>query len=337
MPIESLVPVEEARLAILLTSRYGPSFDPQTHVTELAFAHELAKRGRGFAVTEDASTLFEKAVVWFISWGGRPGFVHPRLWDYSRQVHEFARGLERQGNLPLCSADEVAFWENKAHMHAKLDEVSAPTPRTTLITSENWRNVEFDLEPVLIKKEHSAGSAGIRHFETAAKAREFVAGYRFRPAESLIMQAVVRGATRDLRLTIVGDRMVPSSTYWRVKTPEAIASPSFTTTATNYGSSVVHGDVPESVVPFGARYLRQLGLRTAGIDLMWVDDDTSEDPLILELSPYYQPNPPKPDRYADWSYKDYKSRRRVSADGYLLGQYRVFRAIAAEILDQDLL
>lgn len=336
MPEESIVPLAQARDAILLCSRFRPFFAYQTHVSELAWAHALAERGRAFAVTDDPAALFEKAVVWFIPMGTKHGLVEPTLWDYSRQVVEFARGLERQGNSPLCSAEEVAFWENKAHMHARLSEIGAPTPRTTVLTAESWRSAEFDLEPVLIKEEHSAGSAGIHHFETASAAREFVAGYWFKPNESLIMQELVR-ATRDLRLTMAGGEMVSSATYWRTKTAEAMASPSFITTATSFGSAVKHGDIPETVVPFAARCLRRLGIRTAGIDLIWVDDDTSGDPLILELSPYYQPNPPKPEHYAGWTYNEYKERRRVLEDGYIVGQYRAFREAAERILDRDLL
>ena len=84
-----------------------------------------------------------------------------------------------------------------------------------------------------------------------------------------------------------------------------------------------------------ADYLRRLGVRTAGIDLMWVEDDLSRNPVVLELSPYYQPNPPKPERYAQWSYKQYKARPLIR-DGYIFQQYLAFRDIAAEILDQGL-
>jgi hypothetical protein len=74
----------------------------------------------------------------------------------------------------------------------------------------------------------------------------------------------------------------------------------------------------------------------AGIDLMWPDDDLSSSPLILELSPYFQPNPPKPKRYQHWTYKQYKRKAYVT-EGYLSQQYLVFREIAAQILDQGLL
>src|SRR5439155_11034862 len=129
--------------------------------------------------------------------------------------------------------------------------------------------------------------------------------------------------------------MIRSATFWRKKSPEALSSSRWTTTASKYGSSIEHKNIPEEVIPIVAGYLRRLGMRTAGIDLMWVDDDVSGSPLVLEVSPYFQPNPPKPDRYSHWSYHQYKERRYVK-DGYLFQQYGVFREMAARLLDQRL-
>jgi hypothetical protein len=337
MPEGAIVPVDQASEVILLCSRYrAPNVVPQAHVSELAFAHELAARGCSFAVTEKSRDLFDKAVVWFIPGDGQD-FVTPQLWDYSGQVRGFAEGLERQGNRPFCSSQETAFWENKAHMHRRLDEIGAPTPKTEVLTADNWGATSFDIEPVLIKEEHSSASQGVHHFATASDARAFVERHSFRPGESLIMQEVVKGATMDMRLTMVGDRMIEAATYWRNKNPVALRSPEWTTTATSYDSIVEHANIPESVEPMAAEVLRRLGIRTAGIDLIWVDDDLDREPLFLELSPYYQPNPPKPARYADWSYKQYKKKWRNVKEGYLLQQYWVFRRIATEVLEQDLL
>jgi hypothetical protein len=331
LPLQAIVPIEEATDVLLLCSRIARNFDGGVYIKELAFAQELAARGRAFAVSTDPSRLFGKSVAWFLP----NHFVSPRLWDYSRQVYEFASGLERQGNHLFCSSDETLYWENKAYMHDRLAELGIPTPRTEVVTADSRGSLAYDFEPMVLKEEHSAGSAGIHYFAKATEARAFVANYRFRPRESLIMQEVVRGATRDLRLTIVGDEMIRSATYWRTKRTATTSSTPWTTTATTYGSVVEHGNVPEPVVRFGVDSLRQLGLRTAGIDLMWVDDDLSGQPLLLELSPYYQPNPPKPERYADWTYNRYKSRPLV-ADGYFAQQHRVLREIAAKVLDQAL-
>lgn len=330
LPQEALLPIDEARDVLLLCSRMIGHFDAKISLQELAFAHELAARSRQFAIADEPGVLFEKSVVWFL-----PNMlVAPPLWDYSRQVHEFAVGLERQGNTLFCSSDEMLYWENKAAMHRKFAATGIQTPETRLLTRDQWRSVAFDLEPVLLKEEHSAGSAGIHYFSSGGEAQEFVATYPFRPGEALIMQEVVPGATRDLRLTMVGERMIPSATFWRSKPGDAVSG-EWTTTASKYGSTIEHGEIPPQAIDTGIDVVRKLGLRTAGMDLMWNDDDVSGTPLVLETSPYFQPNPPKPERYEHLSYSTYKQRPYVE-DGYLSQQYVVFRSIAGEVLDQHL-
>jgi glutathione synthase/RimK-type ligase-like ATP-grasp enzyme len=331
MPVDSAVPVERAEDVLLLCSGYLERRHLQTHVQELAFAHELASRGRAFALTDDPSTVFDRRVAWFL-----PGaFVRPRLWDYSRQAVEFAAGLELQGNSVFCSSAEVAYWENKAHMHAQLAASGISTPRTLVATSENRDDLELAFDSVIVKEEHSAGSAGIHWFPTAEEANRFVRGYPLRPGEALIVQEAVRGATRDMRLTMVGGEMVDLASYWRIKSPEALARSEWTPTATKYNSQVVHGDIPEHAVRFAANCLSAIGVRNAGCDLIWLDDDFDSEPLLLELSPYFQPNPPKPARYDNWTYKQFKQNSHVS-EGYLTGQYRAFREIARLLMEQEL-
>jgi hypothetical protein len=324
------VPLERSDLVVLLASRFAPTFQPQLYIAELAFARELAERGRPFTASDRPDFLFGKSIVWFLP----NELVAPRLWDYSRQAREFAAGLERQGNSIFCSARELELWENKGHMHRALEAHGVPTPATVLLRSDTWAEVPFEYEPVLLKEEHSAGSHGIHHFATAEAARSFVANYPFRPGETIVMQEVVTGATKDLRVTMVGDRLIASATFWRQK--QAAAVDGWRTSATTYGSTVTHGEVPDGVEPFVADCLRRLELRTAGIDLMWPDDDTASTPLVLEVSPYYQPNPPKPPKYDQLSYKEYKLKA-YAAEGYLPQQYLVFRDIARAILDQELL
>jgi glutathione synthase/RimK-type ligase-like ATP-grasp enzyme len=328
----TVVPLDNTHTVLLVTSWLRGRFSPHRYLRERAFADEMASRGRLFSVTDDPRQVFEKTVIWFTD----DDVVSPPLWDYSRQVFEFALGLERQGNKPFCSSYEVAFWENKAYMHRRLDEAGIATPRTTIITGQSTGAIDFEMEPVVIKQEHSAGSVGISYLATATEAREFVRTYRFRPTESLIMQEVVSGATRDLRVTMAGDTMVENATYWRTKSQQALSAPEWTTTATSHGSIVDYENIPEYVGPLVADWLRQLGIRTAGVDMMWVDDDVTRQPLLLELSPYYQPNPPKPKRYEKLSYKEFK-KHPFRSDGYFSHQHSVTREIAGHLLDQGLI
>ena len=333
-PSDAVVGLDDSSDVLLRLSGAGGSmrgFVPQSWSREVAFAEEMAARGRTFAVSSDPSELFGKSVMW----SGRAVFVEPRLWDYAKQARSLIAGIEEQGNSTFVSSAELLFWENKAYMHQRLEATGIPTPTTRILAADTWTSVDFDMEPVLLKEEHSAGSSGIHHFAAAAEARRFVEGYAFKPTEHLIMQELVPGATKDLRVTVVGDEVIERATYWRAKSADALSSGTWTTTATSNNSTVLHGDVPAAAVEDAVRHLRTLGLRTAAFDFMWAEDDTASTPLVLELSTLYQPNPPKPDRYADWSYKRYKASPYV-ADGYLTQQHLVYRDIAAQVLDQEL-
>lgn len=330
-PSDAVVPLDATTDVLLRFSRTLHEFKWIVWSQEVSFAAEMAARGRSFAVTEDPGELVGKSVMWY----HRDDLVRPRLWNYAKQMQELIAGIEEQGNRAFKSSGEVRFWENKGFMHRCLEEIGAPTPRTQLLTAETWRSADFDFEPLILKEEHSASSMGLRHFRTAADARRYVEQYAFRPTESLIMQEVVPGATKDLRLTMVGDRMIESASYWRIKSSEALARSEWTTTATSNNSTVVHGDVPAAAVEAAATYMRKLGVSTAGFDFMWRDDDVDGPPLVLEFSPLYEPNPPKPRRYDDWSYKRYKSDAFVP-DGYFSQQHLVFRDIAGQVLDQGM-
>ena len=325
------LPLEEAEDVVLLCARQGDGvFHAETWSQQAAFAHELAARGRAFAFADDPALVFGKSVAWALP----PRLVAPRLWNYARQVQEFAEGLEAQGNRTFLTAAETAYWENKAYMHRRLDDVGAATPRTLVVGAESRDGLAISFEPVVVKQEHSAGSAGIRFFATAVDAERHVAGYAFRPGEHLIVQHVVPGAARDLRLTMVGDEPIASATYWRIKSPEAAASKEWRTTATTHGSTVLHEAPPAAAVELCARVLSDLGVRTAGFDLMWEGDDVEGPPLVLELSPFYQPNPPQPDGDTR-SYKEFKTRR-YRADGYFRRQHLAYREVAAALLDKGL-
>jgi hypothetical protein len=330
LPRQTAVPLEDADDVILLCARLGGRFHAETYSQQLAFALELAARGRQFAVTEDPAAIFGKSVAWALP----SRFVHPRLWNHARQVQQFAAGLELQGNRTFLSSHEAAFWENKAYMHRRLDEIGAATPETRVVTADTRAAAKIDFEPILVKEEHAAGSSGIHFFPTTEEAQRFLERYAYRPEESLIVQAVVRGANRDLRLTMVGDEPVLSATYWRIKQPGAATGAEWTTTATSFGATVVHAEPPPRAVELCARVLGRLGVRTAGFDLMWEGDDATGEPLILELSPLYQPNPPQPSGERR-PYKAFK-RRRYRVDGYFQRQHLTYRAIAAAILDKGL-
>lgn len=330
IPPGALSPLSAAEYVVLRFSSTHLGVDLESCFAERAMVLELLAAGKKVAVSADPAEIFGKRVYWHPP----HGLIFPRLWDYSRQCFEFAAGLEAQGNSLFVSSEEIRFWENKAYMHERFANAGIPTPLTTLVNSSNWDSCPLPPPPLLFKEEHSAGSTGIHFLASHGEARAFAAAYRWAPGGSLIAQHVVDGSTRDLRVTMVGSMLIADASFWRIKAPAAPGA-AWTTTASKYNSSILHGDLPAGIREIAAAHMDRLGLRTAGLDFMFEGDDVRTRPLLLELSPVYQPNPVKPQRYAGLTYKQYK-RRRLGKDLYLAAQFDVYRLISREVVRQGL-
>jgi hypothetical protein len=105
----------------------------------------------------------------------------------------------------------------------------------------------------------------------------------------------------DLRAIVVGDRVVLH--YWRRNT-----AAEWRPTSTSRGSVVDFWNFPEQWRSAIVDAVRKLGLRTGALDIAWEKDDTLTPPLILEVSPVYQPNPEPPPRYRHMPYYEYKKK-----------------------------
>jgi glutathione synthase/RimK-type ligase-like ATP-grasp enzyme len=327
-PNENQVPLNKTERVILNLSNLPGLYSPRTYAQEASMAQVLSAKGETYALTNDPSQVFGKKVYW--SSPSVRGFVKPKLWNYSVQLFHFIKGLEEQGNELFCSSSEILYWENKGYMHRKFEEHQVPTPKTILLTEHGWKKSEMLDGPVVIKEEHSAGSAGIHYFDEGGQSSDFLESYAWHPGETLVCQSVVPGASKDLRLTLVAGQVVPEGTYWRVKDPAA--SGKWTTTASTYNSSVKHDDIPLAIVEHVGKVLEVLQLRTAGVDIMWENDDLKTTPLILEVSPLYQPNPPKPKRYDSLTYKQYK-KKLLGPETYLDLQFETFKKINGIVVE----
>jgi hypothetical protein len=308
------------------------TFHHQNYSQEHAMAKAMAKRKIPYSRTRIADEIVNKKVYWIV----RQDLFSPQVWNYSLQTHQFAQALEDQGNRLCASSSELLFWENKGYMHRKFEESGISTPPTVILTESNSRSVDLPSPPLLIKEEHSSASAGIHFFSSVDEARKFVAKHSWKRGESLIAQSIIPGATKDLRVTMVGETLIKGATYWRVKSPEALSSKKWTPTATSFNSTVIHDMIPDGVGEFVADLLRKTGLRMGGADLMWPNDDVTQTPMVLEVSPHFQPNPPKPERYKDLPYKVFKKMWR-GPENYYVAQHKVFEEISEILLDKQLL
>lgn len=224
---------------------------------------------------------------------------------------------ESRGNTMLPSAAEAEWWENKVFMHRLFAELGIRCPATTILGPGEPIDPEAFTYPVLAKEPHSQGSAGLHKVNTPAelvalRERLVAAG-----EPELLIQELI-DMSRDLRATCVGNEVVHH--YFRINT-----TGEWQPTSTRRGSLVDFETFPEQWRDRIIETLQKCGLRTGAFDICWEGDDLESEPIFLEVSPSYTPNPPPPSTWGDRPYADFK--------GQLTGPDRFSKAFVDVVFD----
>ena len=255
--------------------------------------------------------------------------VHPynpdRAQDYAAGLLVALRRIEAKGNTLCPSADEAEWWENKVFMHRRFDELGINCPRTrvdVLTESLDFNSLHY---PLLAKEPHSQGSAGLHKIDSAEALRRLRADLRSQGETELLLQDLV-DMGRDLRATMVGDRVVHH--YFRINT-----GTEWQPTSTRRGSLVDFETFPEKWRTRIGDVFALTGMRTGAFDICWSGDDLDGEPIFLEVSPSYTPNPPPPPAFADQPYYAFKKQLR-GPDSFGRAFVRVVFEIQEMVLEE---
>jgi hypothetical protein len=288
-------------------------------VGDLAYVDALARNRIGFRVvvgkrigrTHGARILYNPSHQ----------FMNPfSLLDYPTFLAGMAQALEHQNNRLLPGSTELAFWENKGFMQDRFAALDIAHPATHRLRTEDLPGFAGLSHPFLVKELHSAGGKGLHKIETRDQQARVARRLLERGQYEVLAQRIV-AMTRDLRVTVIGDEIVLA--YWRIN-PDGSWRP----TGTSGGSRVVFGDFPERWRGYFVETARALGLGSAAFDVAWEADDVATQPMILEVSSFFQPNPPLPERAQGGAYRDYK-KRIFGRDPFFKTRVDVFCRIAA--------
>jgi len=77
-------------------------------------------------------------------------------------------------------------------------------------------------------------------------------------------------------------------------------------TSTSHGSGVDFITFPEKWRDYIISTFQKLQITTGAFDIAWQNDDLETEPYFLEVSPFYQPNPPADLTNKLFSYGQYK-------------------------------
>lgn len=209
-----------------------------------------------------------------------------------------AKAMESQNNTIFLSSKEVAYWENKDYMQKMFSKLDISHPKTFVCESATLASFSSLNYPYIIKEVNSQGSKGLHKIENQQMLSEVAADLQARGEATVIAQQIVK-MTRDIRVTIVGGEVVLA--YWRINHEKE-----WRPTSTSRGSSVDFGNFPEKWRSYFIDITNRMELSSAAYDVCWENDDVETQPMILEVSPSFQPNPPLPAHLANIPYKDYK-------------------------------
>jgi hypothetical protein len=215
--------------------------------------------------------------------------------DYVDILFHIVERLESQKNEVFPSLNQIKFWENKIFMHQKFEELNIRAPKSKIISTLNDIN-NFKLNyPFLLKEPHSCSANGVHKINDEKSLNNFMLKNKL--TSKLIFQELLN-IKRDLRVILVGNEIVLH--YWRINLADE-----WRPTSTGYGSKVDFVSFPEKWRDYIISAFKKLNLDTGAFDIAWENDDINTEPYILEVSPFYQPNPiPKFDldeiNYGEW-------------------------------------
>lgn len=221
-----------------------------------------------------------------------------------------SKNLENQGNRVFPSSYEISLWENKANMHNIFEEKNIRTPKTIPldILNINKSIVDTFVYPGLLKEEHSCSSKGIYKVNCKEDVYAILAKKEIKNNNKTIVLQQLLEIRKDFRVILVGDSIVLH--YWRINLSEE-----WKPTATGQGSQVDFETFPEQWRTWIIETFSKLGIRTGAFDIAWQNDDLSTEPYILEVSPFYQPNPRPDNPYDLMHYGKWKKSVRL-IEGY---------------------
>ena len=216
--------------------------------------------------------------------------------DYAYEYNQWSNEMGVH-NIMIPKEEDGKFWENKLYMHEQFVKLNISHPTTILVDSDRRApqipNIDF---PILFKPAHASGSTGIEKINNLQEYNDIIRTTEHK--EYLLQQWV--DMRSDLRLIFIGDELVLH--YWRINETDE-----WMPTSTGRGSSVDFVSLPDQWMDFIFNEYKKLNLKTGAFDITWHKDDLSTQPLILEVSPSYMPNPAPVGKYLDKPYGEFKN------------------------------
>jgi glutathione synthase/RimK-type ligase-like ATP-grasp enzyme len=263
------------------TLRY---FYDDNFIKTFATYHFFKKEGISVSIynRKKIGKLKDKKIIFF---GGKQ-YNNYSFTNYSNSLIFISENLEEQGNIVFPNSNEASIWENKLKMHQLFDNLTINSPKTESVYIKKsqinyFENLQY---PVLVKEENSCSALGLYKLNSFEEAKNLFQNTQFIKNNNAVLIQELLNIRRDLRVILVGKSIVHF--YWRIN-----KSKEWKPTSTGQGSEVDFITFPEQWREWIVEQFQKLNITTGAFDIAWQNDDLSNIPLILEVSPFYQPNP----------------------------------------------
>lgn len=236
----------------------------------------------------------------------------------SRDLERSALRIERAGGISIPRSRHYKIYENKVQVYKLFKRAGIKYPETFYL--KNQKELDDIIPkikyPIIIKHPFSCSSYGIdqildisdpKKLKTDLKKKLLSKKSKF----GLIIQRKLN-FTREARLTFIGDNLFHG--YFRIKKSENAVSG-----ASNHGSMVSFEINLEKFRPYVQDFVQKTGMDCGGIDVVWENDDFTQIPYALEVSPIFDLNPKYTGKE---TYKWFKTSMR---NEYLKGRHDYFR------------
>jgi glutathione synthase/RimK-type ligase-like ATP-grasp enzyme len=205
--------------------------------------------------------------------------------DYTHVYSHIIPQLERQNNKVYPNSYEVSFWENKGFMHRRFSENMVSEPKTQLLTFEDVLNNKENYQyPFLVKSEHACSANGVFKINNSIELVKLLQTKSFQLENEVVIKQELINMRKDLRVILVGNEVVHY--YWRINLGKE-----WKPTSTSFGSLVDFENFPENWRKHIIETFQKLNITSGAFDVTWHDDNLDTEPLYLEISPGFQPNP----------------------------------------------
>ena len=213
----------------------------------------------------------------------------------------FVSELSKENDV-YPTMQHINYWENKVYMHREFERLNVNTPKTVIkeCSDLDYEDLSSRLgKKFLFKHPHSAGSAGLILISSQEDLDNTLKQNNDLP--ELIFQKLIN-MKKDLRVILIDNKI--HLHYWRTNNEDE-----WKPTSTSYGSEVDFVFFPKNHEKTIIDTFKKFKLPQGAFDVCWEDDDINGEPIFLEISPAFQPNPDlkefnvslkKDQTYGDW-------------------------------------